>query len=123
LRFRDRLLVGGTLEAAYLDLFRGGGVDLPPLFVDHLVHAILRNLLDGASDPLRLRAAELFFRSQRVSLAEGAVMLADEETVEQRAADDGTPSLARLAAEGPKPPTGDALEVLREENAASYWQH
>ena len=99
LRFRDRLVAGGTLESTYLDLVRGGVIDLPPLFVDHLVHAILRNLLDGAKDPLRLRAAELFFRSQRVSLSEGAVMLADEETVEQRAADDGVPSLVRLAAE------------------------
>jgi hypothetical protein len=122
LRFRDRLLAGGTLEAAYLDLFRSGVIDLPPLFVDHLVHAILRNLLDGAKDPLRLRAAELFFRSQRISLGDGAVMLADEETVEQRAADDGAPSLVRLAAEGGLPPTGDTLDVLGEENTASYWQ-
>jgi hypothetical protein len=121
LRFRDRLVAGGTLEAAYLGLFRGGGIDLPPLFVDHLVHAILRNLLDGASDPLRLRAAELFFRSQRVSLGDGGVMLADEETVEQRAADDGAPSLVWLAADGALPPT-DTLDVLGEENAASYWQ-
>src|SRR5205807_2501901 len=87
LRFRDRLLAGGTLEAAYLGLFRGSGIDLPPLFIDHLVNAILRNLLDGAEDPLRLRAAELLSRAQRVSLGEGAVMLADEEIVEQRAAD------------------------------------
>ena len=116
LRFRDRLLVGGTLDAAYLELFRGGAVDLPPLFIDHLVNAILRNLLDGAEDPFRVRAAELFFRTQRVSLSEGAVMLADEEIVEQRAADEGAPSLVRLA-------TGvDTLDVLGEENAASYWQ-
>jgi hypothetical protein len=121
LRLRDRLLAGGTLEATYLGLFRGGGIDLPPLFVDHLVHAILRNLLDSASDPFRLRAAELLFRAQRVSLGEGAVMLADEETVEQHAADDGAPSLVRLAAEGALPPTG-TLDVLGEENAASYWQ-
>ena len=122
LRFRDRLLAGGTLEAAYLELFRGGAVDLPPLFVDHLVHAMLRNLLAGATDPLRLRAAELLFRAQRVSLGEGAVMLADEEIVERRAADDGAPSLVRLAAEGALSPTGDTLDVLSEENAASYWQ-
>jgi Family of unknown function (DUF6352) len=121
LRFRDRLVAGGTLESAYLGLFRGGGIDLPPLFVDHLVHAILRNLLDGDADPFRLRAAELLFRSQRVSLSEGAVMLADEETVERRVADDGAPSLVRLAAEGALPPTG-TLDVLGEENAASYWQ-
>jgi hypothetical protein len=122
LRFRDRLVAGGTLEAAYLGLFRGGGIDLPPLFVDHLVHAILRNLLDGARDSLQPRAAELFFRAQRVSLSEGAVMLADEEIVERRAADDGAPSLVRLAAEGALSPTHDTLDVLSEENATSYWQ-
>jgi len=43
-------------------------------------------------------------------------MLADEEIVEQRAADDEAPSLVRLA-------TGvDTLDVLSEESAASYWQ-
>jgi hypothetical protein len=122
LRFRNRLVAGGTLEAAYLELFRGGAVDPPPLFIDHLVHAILRNLLDGDTDRFRLRAAELLFRSQRVSLGEGGVMLADEEAVEQRAGDDGAPSLVRLAAEGRLPPTGDTLDVLSEENVASYWQ-
>ncbi len=106
LRFRDRLVAGGTLEAAYLGLFRGGGIDLPPLFVDHLAHAILRNLLDGERDPFRLRAAELFFRSQKVSLDAGGIMLADEETVEQRGDRSGS----------------TILDVLIEENAVTYWE-
>jgi hypothetical protein len=42
--------------------------------------------------------------------------------VEQRAADDGAPSLVRLATDGALPPAGDTLDVLGEENAASYWQ-
>lgn len=123
LRFRDRLLAGGTLEAAYLDLFRDGGIDLPPLFIDHLVHAILRNLLDREPDPFRLRAAELLFRSQKVSLDQGAIMLADEETVERRSDQSSLAPLERLVAESGATLRGATLDVLIEENAASYWEH
>jgi hypothetical protein len=38
LRFRDRLLASPTLEAAYLDLVRGGTLGVPPLFLDQLAH-------------------------------------------------------------------------------------
>jgi hypothetical protein len=106
LRFRDRLVGGGTIEAAYLALARGGAIDVPPLFVDHLAHAILRNLLDGADDPFRLRAAELFFRAQTASLAQGGIMLADEETVAQNAYPGGETT----------------LDILNEETNASYWE-
>ena len=34
LRFRDRLLAGDSIEAAYIRLFQGEGVDVAPLFVD-----------------------------------------------------------------------------------------
>ena len=57
LRFRERLLSAGTLEGAYLALFRSGGVDIPPLFIEQMAHVILRSVLDGTQDPLRLRAA------------------------------------------------------------------
>ena len=43
-----------------------GSKNLPPLFINQLVQAILRNVLDGCEDPFVLRAAELFFRQQRV---------------------------------------------------------
>jgi hypothetical protein len=120
LRFRDRLVGSGTLEAAYLNLFRDGGMDLPPLFIDHLAHAILRNLLDGARDPFRWRAAELFFRSQKVSLDEGGIMLADEETVERQADGSSLAPLERLVAQSGASLRGTSLDVLIEENAASY---
>ena len=42
---------------------------------------ILRNALDGCDDPFVLRAAELFFRTQRMTLHEGALIAADEETI------------------------------------------
>src|SRR3954469_14785033 len=61
LKFRDRLLDAGTVEGSYLRIFRGA-VDPPPLFIEQMAHVILRNILDGSEDPLKLRAAELFFR-------------------------------------------------------------
>ena len=51
--FRDRLLAHRTLEAVYLDLVRAGFGATPPLFVNQIVHAILRNLLDGCDDATR----------------------------------------------------------------------
>ena len=42
---------------------------------------ILRNALDGCEDPFVLRAAELFFRPQRLTLHEGSLIAADEETI------------------------------------------
>ncbi len=122
LRFRDRLLASPSLEACYLGLFRAESVDIPPLFVDHLAHVILRNILDGCTDSLRLRAAELLFRSQKVTLEDGAVMLADEETVEMYAATGGFGSLGRLLAENQTPMRSVSLDVLDEANAALYWE-
>jgi hypothetical protein len=65
--FRDHLLRHISLEAAYSALVRSGVGKIPPLFVNQLVHVILRNALDGVEDPCVLRAAELFFRTQRVT--------------------------------------------------------
>src|SRR4051794_10212889 len=45
--FRDRLLAHRTIEAVYLDLVRRGVGNTPLLFVNQLVHVILRNALDG----------------------------------------------------------------------------
>ena len=122
LRFRDHLLASPSLEACYLGLFRNDAIDIPPLFIDHLVHAILRNLLDGCSDPLRLRAAELLFRSQKVTLEDGAVMLADEETVEMYASTGGFGTLGRLLAANETPMRSVSLDVLDETRAALYWE-
>jgi hypothetical protein len=121
LRFRDRLLQSPSLEACYLGLFRGGAIDIPPLFVDHLAHAILRGVLADATDPLRLRAAELLFRSQKVTVEDGAIMLADEETVEMYAATGGFGTLGRLLAEAETPTRSVSLDVLDETNGALYW--
>lgn len=130
LRFRDRLLARDTLEAAYLDLLRGGA-SVPPLFLDQLAHVILRHALRHCTDPFRLRAAELLFREQRVTIQDGAIMLADEETVELRASTQRTGrqgsggqeigSLVQLLQDDGSPRSVE-LDVMDEANAPSYWQ-
>src|SRR6185437_9778227 len=87
LAFRDQLIGHRTLEAAYIDMMRHGA-KVPHLFVNQLVHVILRNALDGCEDPYVLRAAELFFRPQRMTLHDGSLIAADEETI---AGQSGTP--------------------------------
>jgi hypothetical protein len=119
LRFRDRLLARPTLEGAYIDLVRTGLAGTPPLFLDQLVHVILRHRLADCDDPIRLRAAELLFREQKVTIQDGAIMMADEEAVEMRAsAGLGSPGLL-VASDAPQ--RSIELDVLDEDNAAIYW--
>ena len=48
LGFRDVLVSRATLEDGYLALVRGGGAGrVPALFLDQLVHVILRTMLEG----------------------------------------------------------------------------
>ncbi len=121
LRFRDRLLAAGTLEGAYLALFSGGSVDIPPLFIEQMVHVILRRTLDACEEPLRLRAAELFFRDQKFTLQEGAIMLADLETVEMHAAGNAYGSIGRLIVEAQTSLKSVELDVLDRDTAQRYW--
>lgn len=117
LAFRDLLLRHATLEAAYLALIRSGSVNLPPLFVNQLVHVILRNALDGCEDPFVLRAAELFFRPQRIIPHEHSLLLGDEEVI---GSPSPTPVLSLMSMLGAT--SGAQVDVLTEENAASYWR-
>jgi Family of unknown function (DUF6352) len=121
LAFRDRLVAAPTIEAAYLDLLRRGSAGIPPLFIDQLVHVILRHLLRDCADPLRLRAAELLFREQKVTIQDGRAMLADDETVEMRAAQAGFGTLAGLLDPQEGVSQSVALDVLDEANAPIYW--
>lgn len=122
LGLRDRLIAGGTLEKTYLTLFKTETVALPALMLDHLAHAILRNILADCDDPFALRAAELLFRTQKVTIADGAVLLADEETVEVTARTGGLGSLGRLLIDSDTPAHAVTLDVLSAENAGAYWQ-
>src|SRR3546814_7918285 len=78
-------------------------------------------MLEGEADPLRLRAAELLFRPQQVTINDGAVMAADAETVEMFANSGGFGSLGRLVAEAQTPLRTVELDVLNEDNAGIYW--
>lgn len=121
LRFRDRLVAAGTVEGAYLGLFKGP-IDVPPIFIDQLAHVILRNLLDGCDDPLRLRAAEIFFREQKATVKDGHALLADLETVEMHASGNRFGSLGRLIVEAQGDLAKTDLDVIDRANAATYWQ-
>jgi hypothetical protein len=116
LAFRDLLLRHRTLEAAYLDIVRRGQ-NFPPLFLNQLVHVILRNALDGCDDLFVLRAAELFFRPQRMAQHEGALIAADEETIAGTTGAPVSPLVAMLGL-----PPEAAIDVLSEANAHAYWQ-
>jgi hypothetical protein len=111
------LLRHKTLEAAYVDLVRRGVGKTPPLFVNQLVHVILRNALDGVEDARVLRAAELFFRAQRVTLHEGSLIAADEETVAGGNPEPVTPLVSMLGL-----PAEAEIDVLNDDNAESYWE-
>ncbi|MVT75208.1 DUF6352 family protein, partial [Bradyrhizobium cajani] len=116
LAVRDLLVRHPTLEAAYLATVRSGTNELPPLFVNQLVHVILRNALDGCDDPFVLRAAELFFRPQRILPQERALLLGDEEVVGGQSP---TPVLSLMSMLGAV--TDAELDVLSEGNADDYW--
>lgn len=120
LSFRDRLLARPTLAATYLDLVRNGMDGIPPLFLDQLVHVLIEDALSGATDPFRFRAAELLFREQRVTILDGQIMLADEETVAMRSRS-GAMSLGRLLVEPETPQRTVELDVLDAGNADGYF--
>jgi hypothetical protein len=122
LAFRERLLAAPTLEAAYLGLFRSGDVTAPPIFIDQLAHIIVRSILEGADDPLEARTAELFYREQKVTLQEGAVLLADAETVNLHASGGAYGNIGRLLVEAKTLAKSTDLDVLDRNNAATYWK-
>lgn len=120
--YRDVLSDAGTLEGAYLQLMRSGSIQVPPVFLDQLVHLILGNILCDCEDGVRLRAAELFFREQSVSTDNDMIMLADHEIVEMQAQAGDAAGIGQLLAE-----TGTAmreveLDVLDDDNSQIYWE-
>jgi Family of unknown function (DUF6352) len=123
LKFRDRLLAVPTLEAAYVNLFKGDGVDVPPLFVFQLTEIFLRHILTDDADPLEARMAECLFRAQKVTVLEdGAVMAADDEAVEIYAETGGFGSLGELLHKQNTPTRSVDLDVLSEDNKTTYWE-
>jgi len=122
LDFRDALVAAGTLEAYYLQLMRSGRIAIPPLFIDLMVQAILRGLLDDCEDAQQLRAAELLFRPQRVTVQDGQVLAADQAVVDQYGRNAGLGELGRLLRENQSRLREADLAVLDATNAAGYWE-
>ncbi len=114
--FRDGLVRHRTIEAAYLALVRDGVGTTPPIFLNHLVHLILRNVLDGSEDPFVLRAGELFFRPQRLAALDGALIAADEEMIADIGGAPRSPLMSMVNASA-----AHEVEVLTEEKAEQYW--
>ena len=115
--FRDHLINHRTVESAYLDLVRRGVGATPSLFINQLVHVILRNLLNRCEDVFILRAAELFFRPQRLTVHDGSLIAADEETIAGGQPQTVSPLVAMLGLPAP-----GEVDVLNEVNAETYWE-
>src|SRR6185295_7816777 len=115
--FRDHLVSHRTVEAAYLALVRHGVGDTPPLFINQLVHVILRNMLDGCDDVFVLRAAEMLFRPQRLTVHDGSLIAADAEVVDGIKPQPVSPLVAMLGL-----PSPSDIEVLNDDNAHGYWE-
>ena len=122
LRYRTRLLAANSLESFYMSLFKGEGVDVPPLFVSHLAQIFVRHILGEDVHPLEARMGELFFRAQKISVIEdGIVMGADEETVVRNAQAGDTGNIMDLLKGKSMSMRSADLDVLHEDNADEYW--
>lgn len=121
LKFRERVLAFPTLEACYVDLFGRPQVDLAPPFIDAMVQAIVRAMLDGVDDPWLLRAGEMLFRRQRVSAEEGRLLAADAATIETYAETGGFGNVGRLLRQQSTALPAVKMDVLNAENAPLYF--
>jgi hypothetical protein len=113
--WRDHVIQHPTLEAAYLAIVREGR-GFPPLFVSQIVQVILRNMLDDCQDVFVLRAAEMFFRAQKLALHEGSLLAVDEE-IYADAGSRPSPLVSLLGLQA-----APDIDVLSEANAHSYWE-
>jgi hypothetical protein len=113
--WRDHLVRHRTLEAAYLQIVRRS-IKFPNVLIGQLTQAILRNVLDRCDDAFVLRAAEMFFRPQKLVMQEGLVTVVDEEIETPPGRHPSSPLTALLGL----PATTEA-DLLGDANASSYW--
>jgi hypothetical protein len=113
--WRDQLLKHSSLEAAYLAISRHN-MHFPQMLVGQLVQVILRNALDGCDDVFVLRAAETFFRPQKLTLQEASVIAVDDEMETANVKHSPSPLLALLGL-----PVATEVDLLSEATADSYW--
>ena len=118
LRHRVRLMSASSLEAFYMSLFKGEGVDVPPLFMSLLAQIFIRHILGDEAHPLEVRMGEIFFRNQKITVIEdGIVMGADEEVVACNAQAGDTGNIMDLLKGKSMTMRSADLDVLHEDNA------
>ena len=122
LDFRNRLIRMNTIESCYLNTFKNKGVDIPPVFLDEMVQIILRQILDCSEDAMQLRAAEIFFREQRVIIEDGSIILGDAAIVKLMSSTAGLGSLGELLLRTGNQPKKIELDVLHPETPEIYWE-
>jgi Family of unknown function (DUF6352) len=114
--WRDHLLLHRTVEAAYLDIIRRN-ITFPHVLIGQLVQVILRNILDNCDDVFVLRAAEMFFRPQKLMVQGGSVIAIDEEREALLPSQPRSPLVELLGL-----PATVEVDMLNEATAGSYWQ-
>jgi hypothetical protein len=114
--WRDHLVKHRTLEAAYVEMIRHN-IRFPQLLVGQLTQAILRNALDDCDDVFVLRAAEMFFRPQKLAMQEGLITVIDAETEALLGGQPQSPLVALLGL-----PAVTEVDMLDDATAASYWE-
>jgi hypothetical protein len=115
--WRNHLVRHGTLESAYLEIVRRN-IRLPQVFVGQLIQVVLRNVLHDCTDAFVLRAAEMFFRPQKLMVEGNSIIARDEETaasVSDRRHQ--SPLFALLGL-----PAAIEADVLTDVTADSYWK-
>jgi hypothetical protein len=120
LRFRDEVANAGSLEAAYIGWMRSGQIQLPPLFIDLVVQAIVCHVLVDVDDAWVWRAAELLFRQQRITVQEGRVLAGDSDTLDTLQATGGLGEMGRLLMEGGATLKAVDVKVLHKDNEDRY---
>ncbi len=121
LRFRDEVDSAGSLESAYMAWMQGGRIELPPLFIDLVVQAIVCHVLHGVQDAWAWRAAELLFRRQRITVQNGRVLAGDSDTLDSLQATGGLGEMGRLLMEAGASLKAVDVQVLHPDNAERYF--
>jgi hypothetical protein len=113
--WRDHLLRHRSLETAYLEIVRRR-MKFPHVLINQLVQAIMRNALDGYDDVFMLRAAEMFFRPQKIVREAASLVALDEEKDSPGDRHAPAPLMTLLGL----PIT--EVDMLSESTAHSYWK-
>ena len=121
LRLRDEVESAGSLESAYMAWLRSGHIQLPPLFLDLVVQAIVCHVLDGEEDAWVWRAAELLFRRQRITVQDGRVLAGDSDTLDSLQDTGGLGEMGRLLKQAGAALQPVEVKVLHADNAAQYF--